>query len=103
MQARSILPLLAGETDQGRDSVLVERQDAYWSLDMRTLRTPEWKLTVYAGQPYGELYDLVNDPGEVVNLWDDPNHAPVRQEMTLKLLSRVIEAADPLPERIAVV
>lgn len=103
MQARSVLPLLAGETDQGRDSVLVERQDAYWKLDMRTLRTPEWKITVYAGQPYGELYDLVNDPGEVVNLWDDPAHAATKQELTLRLLSRVIESADPLPLRYAVV
>ena len=103
MQGRSIVPLLMGETDQGRESVLVERQDAYWNLDLRTLRTRDRKLTVYAGESYGELYDLVADPGEIHNRWDDPAYAEDKQRLLHQLLSRVIEAADPLPERTAIV
>ena len=29
----------------------------------------------------GELYDLNEDPGELVNLWDDPQYAAVKAEM----------------------
>lgn len=97
MQGRSLVPLLRGDTDTGRDSVLVERPDLYWHLDMKTLRTRRWKLTYYANKPFGELYDMENDPHEFVNLWDDPGSAQVKQEMIQLLLDRLIAAADPLP------
>ena len=29
----------------------------------------------------GELYDLKEDPGELVNLWDDPKYAAVEADM----------------------
>ena len=29
----------------------------------------------------GELYDLNEDPGELVNLWDDPKYAAVKADM----------------------
>jgi hypothetical protein len=29
----------------------------------------------------GELYDLNEDPGELVNLWDDPKYAGVKADM----------------------
>lgn len=97
MQGRSLMPLLEGAADDGRESVLVERQDLYWRLDVRTLRTHRWKLNYYANRPFGELFDLENDPQEFVNLWDDPGYATAKQELVGALLDRVIAAADPLP------
>ena len=34
--------------------------------------TARHKITVYRKFPYGELFDLEEDPGEVHNLWDEP-------------------------------
>ena len=44
----------------------------------------------------GELYDLQNDPGELHNLWDRPEHAALKAD----LLRRYIDAelqAEPMP------
>ena len=37
------------------------------------LVTDRWKLLHYGGQPHGELYDVVNDPEDLNNLWDHPS------------------------------
>jgi arylsulfatase A-like enzyme len=49
----------------------------------------------------GELYDLNEDPGELVNLWDDPKFAAVKAEMieTIRkdLLARPLFHNRPIP------
>jgi arylsulfatase A-like enzyme len=45
------------------------------------VRTRDWKLVHYLGQPWGELYDLRADPGEVRNLWADSALEDVRREL----------------------
>ena len=42
------------------------------------VRTHEWKLVAYLGQPYGELYDLRTDPDELHNLYDSPEASDAR-------------------------
>ena len=66
---------------------------------MRTLVTPRWRMTIAHGDPWGELYDLANDPHEMDNLFDDPGHRGVRGELMEKLAYRQMELADrsPLP------
>jgi hypothetical protein len=56
----------------------------------RTLTTARYRLTrdqVVSGR--GELYDLVDDPGELVNRWDDPALRSVRDDL-LALLDDVM-------------
>ncbi len=84
-----------------RESVLVERKDLYWYLDMKTLRTRDWKLTHYAGKDFGELIDLKNDPEELVNLWDDPGYHAVKEELLAHLLERLADSEDPTPGPVA--
>jgi len=69
---------------------------------VRTLRTRDWKLNVYptAGQKYGQLFDLQNDPAEAHNLYGDPEHRDRREEMLWRLLQRIHRNADPLPLRL---
>ncbi|MEM8494434.1 MAG: twin-arginine translocation signal domain-containing protein, partial [Planctomycetota bacterium] len=38
---------------------------------LRTIVTDTHKLTVYRGRPWGELFDLKNESGELNNLFDD--------------------------------
>ena len=40
---------------------------------------------------YGEFYDLQKDPGEVNNLWDDPEYAEPKMAMLQKLLTFTLQ------------
>lgn len=102
MQARSFMPLLRGESYREREGVLIDRNDLYWGLNMKTFRTSRWKLTYYQGKTYGELYDLEADPNEFVNLWNDPGYTRVKHELMIALLDRLIETDDTLPPQTAV-
>lgn len=97
MQGISLVDTLRDNPYTGRDSVLVERTDLYWELDMRTLRTEQWKLTHYAGREFGELIDLANDPAELVNRWDDPAYREVKAELTAELVDRMAASEPRIP------
>jgi len=59
-------------------------------------RTREWKLVHYAGQRYGELYDLGNDPNEYDNLYASPGAVAHKAEMYRLLTDWMIRTADPM-------
>lgn len=78
-------PLLDGP----RDYVLTEDDILRGAMAFRTLTTKRYRLTRNNHDPAGgELYDLVNDPGELVNRWTDASCAADRREL-LALLDRV--------------
>jgi arylsulfatase A-like enzyme len=69
-------------------------------MAIKTLRTDKWKLNIYptAGdRKYGQLFDLENDPGELVNLYNDPAYRDTKDEMLHNLIKRLVQDADPLP------
>jgi len=108
MQARSLGPILRGEADphEHREDVYCDylnampcrRPPAYGTM----LRTRDRKVCVYHGEARGEgeLYDLVQDPGEHVNLWNDPDRADERRELTLRCFERNVFTMDPWPPRV---
>lgn len=53
------------------------------------LRQGDYKLSIY-GDDTCELYNLKNDPHELNNLYMDPTYEGIKNEMTLKLLKRVL-------------
>ena len=99
MQGRDLLSTPAPE------AVLVEEdsQRTMTGFDrpqrVRTVITERYRMSIRHGEDWGELYDLENDPDELVNLHDDPCHAAVRAELTDIMLRRMIELQDraPLP------
>ena len=66
---------------------------------LRTLVTRRWRMTVADGDPWGELYDLENDPHEMHNLFMDESARAARGELMEELAYRQMELADrsPLP------
>jgi arylsulfatase len=69
-------------------------------LQLKTLRTPDYRLTVYAGRDHGELYALNDDPDEFVNRWDDPALRDVRLELSSVLLQQLMMTEGRLPPRV---
>ena len=53
---------------------------------MTMLRTRRWKFVHYEDLP-AQLFDLENDPGELVDLGREPAHAAVREEMLERLFA----------------
>ncbi len=121
---RAVADLPSYERDQGQDLVEVakgaakgrayawcEYRNAGYPYDppahTTMLRTREHKMIVWHGDPdegreaTGELYDLVADPDELVNLWDDPGSAPIRMRLYEQLSDVQVRHEDRHFERVA--
>ncbi len=85
----------AGKQARARDHILVENRHQPTTIFAKTYVDARHKITAYYNRPYGELFDLATDPGEVHNLWDDPQAASLRAELLLKLLHAEM-GAEPL-------
>ncbi len=107
VQGRSLLPLIA-EEDTFRDHVLVEEegQRVYLGFDrrvrLRTIIDERWRLSLYDGAGWAELYDRRDDPHEMVNLWDDSGYAAPRAAMLETLAQSMIGASDTSPHPTAI-
>ncbi|MEO3480415.1 sulfatase-like hydrolase/transferase [Phaeobacter sp. CAU 1743] len=69
------------------------------ALELRTARTRTHKMTIDLNSGAGELYDLVNDPSEQANLFDDPASAETRTLLESYIATR---PDDMLPNQEAV-
>ena len=63
--------------------------------------SPSTSLLIEAGwatqrRPRVELYDLTMDPGEMRNLADDPENAPLRDELDGQLHEWMVGTDDPI-------
>ncbi|MEM8729282.1 MAG: sulfatase-like hydrolase/transferase [Pseudomonadota bacterium] len=89
----------------GRGAVLIE--DEYHDAlcyskppRVRTIRTDRYRMSIVIGEPGGELYDLHADPGEVTNLFDVPEFAPLRGELALQLADLMGRVVDTSPRQL---
>ena len=108
IQGANLLPILAGE-QQGRGlPVLVETTTQYPYLgfdglvSVATLIDERWRLSVWQGRPWGELYDLHDDPWEMKNLWDDPAHRDLKSSLLLKLVHAIQDHGETSPYPLSV-
>ncbi|MDA0708815.1 MAG: sulfatase-like hydrolase/transferase [bacterium] len=105
VDAPSLWPLLTGEKapEEHRDFV---RCEYYNALDMQDntfanmFRDERYKLIVYHGHNLGEFYDLLQDPHEFSNLWDDQEHQAKKLELIQRSFDASMLAMDKGPPRI---
>jgi arylsulfatase A-like enzyme len=92
-EAMDLIPLSSGGGGHGyavccyRNSGISDRGVA-WDppIHCTMFRDSRYKLNVYHGEQLGELYDMQEDPQELNNLWDHPDYAKVRLDLTDKLV-----------------
>ena len=101
-QSRSLHPVM--NTDESRECAWSE-----WhvhpsrlgvALQLRTVRTQRYSCTVELGSCEGELYDLQEDPQQLVNRFNDPACASVREQMQTLLRQRPGPVREVLAEPI---
>ncbi|MFK8080389.1 MAG: sulfatase [Granulosicoccus sp.] len=91
----SLRPLLDGQSK--RDFAMSEwellpgRVDA--TVSLRSVRTRTYKLTKDMNSGHGELYDLLADPNEMHNLFDDPASTDIRIRLESYLMMRTQDVA----------
>lgn len=78
LEGASLLPWTKGRVCASRDFVCAE--DNYLTM----FREERYKMVLYTGATYGELYDLKEDPHELVNRWDDPAMAGEKQRLLIR-------------------
>jgi arylsulfatase A-like enzyme len=107
MQGRSLLPLVNGYADDWPEEVFIQISEAQVA---RAVRTKRWKYSVSApdkdglkewgSNSYQEefLYDLKADPYELTNLIGLESHRKVAEVMRERLLRRMSQAGEQVPE-----
>lgn len=105
IQGRSFLSALDDSAATLRDAVLIEDEQQRTIAGLgarprvRTVTNGRWRLSLYLGHDWGELYDLETDPGEFENLWDADEGAEARARLTESMARLMAESCDrsPLP------
>ncbi|WP_163266384.1 sulfatase family protein [Chelativorans alearense] len=94
-EASSLNPVLEGADFAGRKYVFCEQGGDvnFTGADYLTMvRSRTHKLVHFAGQQYGQLFDLQNDPHERHNLWDQPEAGAVKQSLLNALMEWHVES-----------
>ncbi len=82
---RSLMPFLKGkQPDDWRDATYTQCNGVEVYASQRSVTTREFKL-VYNAFDRDELYDLRNDPHELVNLEAHPDYQTIKRELYGKL------------------
>jgi arylsulfatase A-like enzyme len=87
-EAVSFAKALRGEPFEGREAVYCEQGlDVVFQFStfVSMIRTDRWKYVHLLDDDFGQLFDLVNDPYEENNLWNDPDKAGIRRDMHERL------------------
>ncbi|MBD3212854.1 MAG: sulfatase-like hydrolase/transferase [Candidatus Lokiarchaeota archaeon] len=100
IQGVDITPVLNDPEIKVRDCCYIEEDEEVGPLKIRVrhLITETHKLTVYEGlEGVGDIYDRINDPDELNNLWDKDRD--LRENLVLKILEENLKAQTKLPAR----
>jgi arylsulfatase A-like enzyme len=107
MQGKSLMNLVHGRTDGWRNEVYIQMREEALG---RAIRTDHWKYCVFdpdakdPKQPWSDhyverhLYDLRNDPSEIVNLAGRNDTKQIAAQLRERLIARIVENGEPRPQ-----
>jgi len=84
LEAKTLLPALEDKPWEGRDHVFAEQaQDGILTgcQFMTMVRSAGWKLVHFLDEPHGQLFDLAQDPDELLNLWSESSAREHKQAL----------------------
>ncbi len=95
----SLTPLML----KGDSAITDAEDDALYAYEwyngawfgLRAIRTQDYKYVWNPGDERDELYDLKNDPGEIVNQIDNPDYKAKLLSLRKRLELRLLEVEDP--------
>jgi arylsulfatase A-like enzyme len=94
LSGRSLVPFLRGiDPTDWRDAIFTQTNGNELYGIQRSVTTNEWKL-VYNGFDFDELYDLIKDPHETINLARDPALSSIRRDLYRRLWAFARETGD---------
>jgi arylsulfatase A-like enzyme len=105
IQGTSLLPAIRSDVPT-HDHVMIEFQDSAPRFGfaqptfVRSLVTDTHRISLYRGETWGELYDLVADPDETCNLWDEPSQTATRARLTEQLAQAMMDIVDQSPRAV---
>ncbi len=102
MQGVNQLSVWQNESPSARDHVIVENRHEPTTIHLHTYITKRNKITIYAGSDDGELFDLESDPGETMNLWNEPNSQELKNSLIRKFFKTEMKKETLRMPRIAV-
>lgn len=98
LQGRSLMPLLAGQPldEPWRDAVVSTYNGQQFGLyTQRMIRTKHWKY-IWNCTDIDELYHLQADPGELDNVINDADYAPILTELRIRLFDQLKADGDAI-------
>jgi len=90
IQGKSFSKVLKWPEADFRDRIFV-----HWSNDSYVTFDGRWKYALHWQDSVDELYDLRNDPGELRNLWQDPQYAKTVREQRRAIIDWLRETGHP--------
>ncbi|HTM78745.1 MAG TPA: sulfatase-like hydrolase/transferase [Devosia sp.] len=92
---RSLVPLVCGEAvPDWRTEIVAEFHGHHFPYAQRMICDARYKLVV-SPESINELYDLQEDPDELLNLHEDPAYRAIRDALAARLYRELVERGDP--------
>jgi len=102
-QGVSLLPIIEKPDSEVRSAILIEDENQRSVAGLgpkpreRTLVTKDWRMSIFLGHNWGELYDLGKDPGEFDNLWNSIPHQKTKAVLMEILTQKLTDTCDRCP------
>lgn len=90
LDGTSLVPFLNGQNATLRENLLIQYEEFNKNRCARTIITDDYfRLSIFPGQNYGEMFDLKKDTQEQDNLYNNPSSKDKKLELMEKMLNGI--------------